>query len=49
MVMEDNFPLSAEIGVFPEHLKKIAGIIYVIGLCCLKTLNPHHHHQLFCV
>lgn len=48
--MENYFPLSAQIGLFPEHLKKEAGIIYVIGLCCFKTCNPHHHHhQLFCM
>lgn len=49
-VMENNFPLSAQIGLFPEHLKEEAGIINVIGLCCFKTRNLHHHHyQLLCV
>jgi len=48
--MENNFPLRAQIRLFPEHLKKEEGIIYVIGLCCFKTHNPHHHHyQLLCV
>lgn len=49
--MENNFPLSAQIGLFPEHRKKEEGIIYVIGLCCFKTRNPHHHHhhQLLCI
>jgi hypothetical protein len=48
-VMENNFPLSAQIGLFPEHLKKEEGVIYVIGLCCFKTHNPHHHHQVLCI
>lgn len=47
--MENNFPLSAQIGLFPEHIKKEEGIIYVIGLCCFKTRNHHHHHQLLCI
>jgi len=49
-VMENNFPLSAQFGLFPEHLKEEAGIFYVIGLCCFKTRNPHHRpYQLLCM
>jgi hypothetical protein len=45
--MENNFPLSAQIGLLPEHLKEEAGEIYVTGF---KTGNPHHHHyQLLCI
>lgn len=30
--MGNNFPLSAQIGLFSKHLKEEAGMIYVIGL-----------------
>jgi hypothetical protein len=48
--MVHNFPLSTQIGLFPEQLKKEVWIIYVVGLCCFKTFNLfHHHHHLFCM
>lgn len=36
-VMENNFPLSAQIGIFPERLKEEAGIIYVL-VCVVSRL-----------
>ena len=35
--MENNFPLSAQIGIFPERLKEEAGIIYVL-VCVVSRL-----------